>query len=61
MNDKIIVEFDREELEEMCEKEGCWLDSRNTCKHRYCDLIRCNLKKSLDFKIKEQNNGNNKI
>lgn len=55
MGNKIIVEFDREELEKGCEVLGgryC-----QVCKKTDYDLAFCNIKTTA-FNIKEQNNGN---
>lgn len=55
MTDKLIVEFDRKGLEEVCGKyEKC-----HKCKQEEEKLIWCNLcyPFKVDFKIKEQNNG----
>ena len=56
MGNKIIVEFDRKEIEKNCNRYFC-LDCEKHCKQTDKDLIRCYLNWN-DFKIKEQNNGN---
>lgn len=66
MENKIIVEFDREELEREC--ESCAYDKAtkklkskepalSICSRTDNDIVLCNLRHILDFKIKEQNNG----
>ena len=55
MGNKIIVEFDREELRKRC-KKYCVLANR--CDDDY-DRINCIIDdEEVNFKIKEQNNGN---
>lgn len=56
MKNKIIVEFDREELRNRC-KKYCVIADR--CKDSDYDLINCIIVEEVKFKIKEQNNGKN--
>ena len=67
MADKIIVEFSRKELEKECEncaydKETKKLKSKepalSICSRTDNDIVLCNLRHILDFKIKEKNNEN---
>lgn len=56
MGNKIIVEFDREELARLCEHHSPKVCKG--CEQTDKDLLNCNLIFSTKFKIKEQNNGN---
>lgn len=58
MGNKILVEFDRTDLTEICNRKNNCLG----CDYSDRKLIRCNLKEELNFAIvkfifKEQNNG----
>lgn len=55
MSDKITVEFSRKELKENC-KLNCPV--YKGCKRANKDLIKCLLVVNVNYKIKEQNNGN---
>lgn len=55
MGDKILVEFDRKELDEMCATHCQWY---KLCNQTNKDIIKCALRYSITFKIKEKNNGN---
>ena len=54
MPEKIIVEFDRKELEKGCDVLGGRYCEK--CKKTDYDLASCNIK-TTDFKIKEKKNG----
>jgi len=54
MGNKIIVEFDRKELDEMCATTCKWY---KLCLPKDKDYIKCNLRYHITFKIKEQDNG----
>ncbi len=51
MNDKIIVEFDRKDLDNLCVKHCQWY---KLCSQTNRDIIKCALRYSITFKIKEQ-------
>ena len=55
IRDKITVEFSRKELKENC-KLNCPV--YKGCKRANKDLIKCLLVVNVNYKIKEQNNGN---
>ena len=56
MGNKIIVEFDRKQLEEMCgEYDKCKLCKREIERIMWCNLC---FPFTVEFKIKEQSNGN---
>ena len=56
MGNKIIVEFDRREFYKSClycsNKETGW------CEQSDKEILKCALKNNVEFKIKEQKNGN---
>lgn len=56
MGNKIIVEFDIEDLKNICNSREANIIKCDGCKQTDENLIRCNLFCS-DYKIKEQNNG----
>ena len=66
MSNKIIVEFNREKLKNICRTNGL-IDKFGTplcegCKQRDREILKCNLVFAVDFKIKkEPNNGRKKI
>ena len=58
MSDKIIVEFDRENLEKVCYDEDdpeswrCYMFKR--CKRNITNLLKCLMCRSIKFKIKDK-------
>ena len=59
MKDKITVEFNRKQLKQICKNHNLKLCKKIKCVQDDRKLIRCNLIFEVDYKIKEQNNGNN--
>lgn len=54
MGNKILVEFDRKELDLICAKKCQWY---KLCLPKDENYIKCNLRYDIKFKIKEQNDG----
>ena len=62
MSDKILVEFNRKKIIDWCKKNcdfatRCFAIKEKNKENDYA-LIRCFTDDYIDFKIKEQNNGN---
>lgn len=60
MGNKILVEFDRKDLKQMCKdkiKEYHWSCCRE-CKQTDKELVGCLANIDCSYKIKEQDNGN---
>ena len=50
MSDKITVEFNRKDLDDLCVKHCQWY---KLCSQTNIDMIKCALRYMIDFKIKE--------
>ena len=57
MGDKILVEFDKKNLNYLCAKYCKWFE---LCQQTNINMIECILRypTEINFKLKEQNNGN---
>lgn len=52
--DKIVVEFDRNELKEHCKLIGCPLYVSNKCEQKDDRLVGCAIRTWVNHKIKER-------